>query len=373
MSWPRLTLDCCLRVDVLSCCHSHLHLVQQKLNIRLQRQGNRLNSRIRCSHCNFSVPSAVGKTRASEEFLRPFLLETSMWQRTERAALDLASHLDSGDFVLGPRLARGTLRVCAELLHLHRRRQEEAGFVSSALLPVSAMWKNLTDKPLRAKVSWDPHLFALRCIRKRLFAMAPKKASAHSDAVQVLGEAEEDEEARTDLSEEICETAEDRALFALGELVAYVELKRAFPNWAALLIRTLLLLSKSQSGDDQDEMVLRRARLAFAEAFQRSPLVQKLAWRDHSPVPLAWLADVAEHPDASRALLRVLGRYREMSAQECCDLVEHVLLAKFRQWPHCTDIIFASELIQDLVGACLDAGRKARAPRGKTGSSQSLL
>merc|ERR1740138_1464537 len=90
-----------------------------------------------------------------DEFMRTFLLETKMWQRTERAAVELCAQLDTSDFVLGPRLATGSLRVSCELLRLQKRREEEASVVSSVFQPVTAMWKNLTDRPLRAKISWD--------------------------------------------------------------------------------------------------------------------------------------------------------------------------------------------------------------------------
>eukprot|EP00930_Biecheleria_cincta_P086119 TRINITY_DN75487_c0_g1_i1.p1 TRINITY_DN75487_c0_g1~~TRINITY_DN75487_c0_g1_i1.p1 ORF type:complete len:797 (+),score=152.98 TRINITY_DN75487_c0_g1_i1:18-2408(+) len=306
-----------------------------------------------------TVPSAPAK--ACEEFLRLFNLETSMWQRTERAALDLAADLDSGDFVLGPRLATGSLRVCAELLRLQRLREEESGFVSSALQPVSAIWKNLTDKPLRAKVTWDSHLFALRCIRRRLAAAAPASAGLRASA-EVAGELREDEEARVDLPEELCESSVDRTLLSLAELVAYVDLDRLFPNWSALVIRTLLLLQPPGS-DTSSGNHLAIARQAFRKAFARGILVQKLVWCQPAPVPAAWLADVAKHPEASKALLRVLGRFREMSAVEFCDLVEGVLLAEFLRWKHCVEVLLSSELVNDMVGACLDAGRKARAPR----------
>lgn len=81
---------------------------------------------------------------ACKQFLRLFQFETLMWQTTEKAALTLASNLDSGDFVLGPRMATGSLRVCSELLRLRRLREEESGFVSSAIQPVSTLWKRLT-------------------------------------------------------------------------------------------------------------------------------------------------------------------------------------------------------------------------------------
>lgn len=91
------------------------------------------------SHPQESVPVSF----SCKQFLRLFHFETLMWQCTEKAALTLASQLDGGDFVLGPRLATGSLRVCSELLRLRRLREEESGFVSSAMQPVSALWKNL--------------------------------------------------------------------------------------------------------------------------------------------------------------------------------------------------------------------------------------
>ena len=84
-----------------------------------------------------SMPSSF----ACKQFLRLFHFETLMWQSTEKAALTLASQLDSGDFVLGPRLVTGSLRVCSELLRLRRLREEESGFVSTAIQPMSALWK----------------------------------------------------------------------------------------------------------------------------------------------------------------------------------------------------------------------------------------
>lgn len=86
---------------------------------------------------------AMPPSLACKQFLRLFHFETLMWQTTEKAALTLASQLDSGDFILGPRLATGSLRVCSELLRLRRLREEESGFVSTAIQPVSALWKNL--------------------------------------------------------------------------------------------------------------------------------------------------------------------------------------------------------------------------------------
>lgn len=84
--------------------------------------------------------------------------------------------------------------------------------------------------------------------------------------------------------------------------------------------------------------------------------MQKLA---SSVVPTAWLVDVVSHPDASKALLRVLSRYSELEASEVCDILEHVLLAEFLKEAH-SQIILESELMNDLVGACMAAGKKAK-------------
>ncbi|CAJ1378478.1 unnamed protein product [Effrenium voratum] len=293
------------------------------------------------------VSSSEMASSACKQFLRLFHFETLMWQTMERVALTLAQSLDSNDFVLGPRLATGSLRVCSELLRVQRQREAEAGFVTSAMQPVSALWKNLMDKPLRARVSWDSHFFALRCMRRRLAAAAPSHVL--QTQAEMAGELKEDEEAHADLPAELCETAQDSTLIVFGELVMYVDEDRLFPNWSALLIRTLLLL------DPSDE----RARKTFKSMFSKSELVQKLAWSHPAPVSPTWLADVVSHADASKALLKVLGRFREMAAAELADIIEHVLLSKFLGWEHCQQTILASELVDDLVGACLDAGRKA--------------
>ena len=97
------------------------------------------------------------------------------------------------------------------------------------------------DKPLRAKVSWDSHLFALRCMRRRLAAAAPPSMAARTSA-EMAGELKEDEEAQKDLPTELCEAAQDSTLICFVELVAFVDVERLYPNWSALLIRTLLLL-----------------------------------------------------------------------------------------------------------------------------------
>ncbi|CAE7367699.1 hypothetical protein AK812_SmicGene39243 [Symbiodinium microadriaticum] len=303
-----------------------------------------------------SMSPSVTPALACGQFLRLFHFETLMWQTTERAAIRLASELDSGDFILGPRLATGSLRVCAELLRLQRLREEESGFVTTAMQPVSALWKNLMDKPLRAKVSWDSHLFALRCMRRRLAAAAPPSMAARTSA-EMAGELKEDEQAHTDLPTELCEAAQDSTLICFVELVAFVDVERLYPNWSALLIRTLLLLEGPESG---------LARKVFKATFAQSLLVQRLAWcpAGAPAVPAAWLADVVAHPDSSKALLRVLAGYRSMEAEEFCDLVEHVLLAQFLSWDHCNHMILQSELVNELVGACLDAGRKAAALPG---------
>jgi len=282
---------------------------------------------------------------ATGEFMRVFLLETNMWQCTEKAALDLAVQLDMGDFVLGPRLATGSLRICCEFLRMHHRRQEAAGLVTSAFQPMTSMWKNLTDRPLRAKVLWDAHLFALQCIRKRL-PLDPKEE-------QVLaGEQEEDEEAKADLPDDVCTALDDRVLLGLAELVQYTDIPRSPPNWAALLIRTLML-----SGREEE------ARRAFVEAFPHSPRLRLLVWREPRVLPAAWLSDVAGHVEASDVLMRVLSGYRDLDAEEFCDIVEHVLLEHFLATPHCSHIVLASRLMKEIVGACFDAGEKVRAPR----------
>mmetsp|Transcript_82375 Transcript_82375/g.256037 ORF Transcript_82375/g.256037 Transcript_82375/m.256037 type:complete len:797 (+) Transcript_82375:80-2470(+) len=290
----------------------------------------------------------VAAATMAEEHMRIFLLETTMWQRTERVAVELAGQLDAGDFLLGPRLATGSLRICCELLRLHQKRGEDAGLVSSAWRPVSAVWKDLTDRPLRAKVSWDAHLFALQCMRKRL----PAGPDGEAAAACMAGEHEEDEEAKADIPDELCICVDDRVLRSFAELVRHVDVSRAPPNWTALLIRTLLL-----SGQYNE------ARSAFAEAFPNSPRLRLLAWRSPPLLPAAWLSDVAGHVEASEVLLRVLGRYREIEAEEFCNVLEHVLLESFLSSPHCAPIILASELVNEIVGACFDAGRKVREPR----------
>jgi len=201
----------------------------------------------------------------------------------------------------------------------------------------------MTDKPLRAKVAWDSHLFALQCIRKRILAN-----TEHAE------EQEEDLEAKADIPAEICTSVEDRTLLGLVEIVEYVDISRAPPNWVALLIRLLLLCGRTQ-----------QAREAFTEAFPLSASVQFLAW-EQAPVavvPTAWLAGVAEHPKGSSVLLRVLQRYAEMQAEDFCDIIEHVLLARYLSSPHCARILLSSELVNAIVGACFAAGQKAQAPR----------
>ena len=217
------------------------------------------------------------------------------------------------------------------------------------------------DKPLRAKVSWDSHLFALRCMRRRLAAAAPPSLASRSNA-EMAGELKEDEQAHTDIPMELCETAQDSTLICFVELVGFVDVERLFPNWSALLIRTLLLLDPP--GETTSAGYPMQARKMFKATFAGSILVQRLAWHPPAPVPPAWLADVVAHPDASKALLRVLARYRVMEAEEFCDLVEHVLLSQFLSWGHCNDTILKSELVNELVGACLDAGRKSAALPG---------
>eukprot|EP00927_Polykrikos_kofoidii_P065694 TRINITY_DN61427_c0_g1_i1.p1 TRINITY_DN61427_c0_g1~~TRINITY_DN61427_c0_g1_i1.p1 ORF type:complete len:801 (+),score=127.15 TRINITY_DN61427_c0_g1_i1:175-2577(+) len=294
----------------------------------------------------------------SDEFMRIFLLETQMWQKSERAAMKMAMQLDIGDFVLGPRLATGSLRVCCDLLRLHQRRSDDVSFVVSALQPVASLWKNFTDKPLRAKVNWDSHLFALMCIRKRLTVGADADAALE----KLAGEHEEDEEARTDISEELCASVDDGVLLGLAELVGYVQLSRTPPNWTALLIRTLILNDR-----------LSEAKQAFTASFANSKQLQELAWKPRPKVPVvpvSWLADVAEDSEACRVLLRILGRYREMEAEELCDIIENVLLNRFLLVSsECGEAVLASELVNDIVGACFDAASKASAPRVRAGAS----
>ena len=137
--------------------------------------------------------------------------------------------------------------------------------------------------------------------------------------------------------------------------MAYVDTERLLPNWAALLCRVLLLLSRAQGADASGEL---RAREIFKSRFADNELMQKLAWGEPAPVPPAWLVDVVAHPSASSALLRVLSRYRDLEAEELSDIIEHVLLAEFLKWDHCQTIL-ASELMNELLGACMDAGKKA--------------
>lgn len=314
----------------------------------------------------------------AEEFLRTFRLESAMWQCTERAALEIAARLDSGDFLLGPRLATGSLRACCGLLRLYRKREAESGIVSSALQPVSAMWKNLTDKPLRARVAWDPHLFALHCLRRRLAAAAmPEGAPSPAGVGSALaGERSEDEEARADLPPELCAAPSDGVLLGLAELLSYIDLQRLGPNWAALMVRMLLLVARDPSACKrvemtygapvQPEMAMAKARQTFQDAFSRSPLTHLLVWRDPAPVPVAWLADVSDLLEASQVLLLVLVKFREMEASIFCDIIEQVLLAHFLKSPHCAETVLGSQLICDIVGACFEAAKKAKAPPGTT-------
>lgn len=245
----------------------------------------------------------------------------------------------------------------------------------------------MVDKPLRAKVSWDTHFFALVCMRKRLLtrcaasqasAEGPADPASASEPVEnaaadaaapdlyvgdeegaasiglqgLSGEIQEDEEAKADIPDSWCETVDDNALLGLVELLEYIDISRAPANWTALLIRTLLLHNK------HDE-----ARAAFAAKFANSLRVQELAWRKPVVAPAAWLSDVAEHVAASKVLLRVLSDFRDMDAEAVCDLIEHVLLANFFPLAHCGRALLSSELINEVVGACFDAARKAKAPR----------
>lgn len=309
-----------------------------------------------------SVPITATTAAATEEFMRLFLVETQMWQRTEWATTELAKQLDAGDFLLGPRLATGSLRASCELLRLHRRRSEEAGFVSSVLQPVSTLWKNLIDKPLLSRVSWDVHSFALYCMKQRLCdpSLLPSTTS----------EQELDEQGQLDLPDPVCETTSDSVLRSLEGLLEFIDFsdhRRLQPNWSAILVRMLLL-----SGRTDD------ASRAFEDAFPLSVRVQELTWRTpgappappdslpSSVVPASWLVlgSVAGHLEASQALLRVLQGYRTMPAEQLCDLLEDVLLSKFLpSTPHCAPVVLASSLLDELVGACFDAGRKARLPR----------
>ena len=212
------------------------------------------------------------------------------------------------------------------------------------------------DKPLRAKVSWDSHLFALRCMRRRLAAVAPSEVLQKQ--AEMAGEMKEDEEAHEDLPAELVETAEDSTLIVFGELIGYVNSERLSSNWSALLVRVLLLLSADYADSDLREGRTLKAREIFRNTFA-SDLMQKLSWCHPAPVPPAWLVDVVSNPDASKALLRVLSRYRQMEAEELSDIIEHVLLAEFLPWDHCQKTILASELLNDILGACMDAGKKA--------------
>lgn len=212
------------------------------------------------------------------------------------------------------------------------------------------------DKPLRAKVSWDSHLFALRCMRRRLAAVAPSEVLQKQ--AEMTGEMKEDEEAHEDLPAELVETAKDSTLIVFGELIGYVDPERLFPNWSALLVRVLLLLTQS-ANSDLAESRAQKAREIFKNTFAGNELMQKLSWCHPAPIPPAWLVDVVSDPDASKALLRVLSRYRELEAEELSDIIEHVLLAEFLPWDHCENTILASELFNDILGACMDAGQKA--------------
>ena len=220
------------------------------------------------------------------------------------------------------------------------------------------------DKPLRAKVSWDSHLFALRCMRRRLAAVAPSEVLQKQ--AEMAGEMKGDEEAHEDLPAELVETAEDSTLIVFGELIGYVNSERLSSNWSALLVRVLLLLSADYADSDLREGRTLKAREIFRNTFASdlmntfaSDLMQKLSWCHPAPVPPAWLVDVVSNPDASKALLRVLSRYRQMEAEELSDIIEHVLLAEFLPWDHCQKTILASELLNDILGACMDAGKKA--------------
>ena len=212
------------------------------------------------------------------------------------------------------------------------------------------------DKPLRAKVSWDSHLFALRCMRRRLAAVAPSEVLQKQ--AEMAGEMKEDEEAHEDLPAELVETAEDSTLIVFGELIGYVDPERLSSNWSALLVRVLLLLTRSADGSDREARTL-SAREIFKNTFAGNELMQKLSWHHPAPVPPAWLVDVVSNPDASKALLRVLSRYRHMEAEELSEILEHVLLAEFLPYHHCQNTILASELLNEILGACMDAGKKA--------------
>lgn len=289
--------------------------------------------------------SSDGTQRSPDEFMRILSIEASMWQKTERAALSIASQLDSADFVLGPRLATGSLLISIKLLRMQQRRAEEMNFVASALQPMSTMWKNLTDRPLKAKVTWSAHHFALTCIRRRLDPDAEEEVAA---------EHEKDAEARADIAEVLCDVS-DGTLLGLGELVCYVQVNQLPPNWVALLIRALLLGGR-----------MSEARPAFAHAFPGNLRVQEMAWRWRPVkgplVPALWLADVAVHREASEVLLRLLGRYSDMGAEEFCCLVEDVLLRHFLEVsPYCHSDVLASVVVDDIVAACFAAARRASA------------
>merc|ERR1711971_412872 len=110
-------------------------------------------------------------------------------------------------------------------------------------------------------------------------------------------------------------------------------------GWACLLIRAMLLSNHIED-----------ARRSFITAFPMSLRVQQLAWRQPVTVPAAWLADVAEHLEASKALLRVLMNFREMPANDLCDTIEDVLLARFLPLQHAAPVVLASEMVNDIVG-----------------------
>lgn len=300
-----------------------------------------------------AVSQANGES--PEEFLSMFLLETAMWQRTERAAVELATQLDAGDFVLGPRLATGSLRMSCQLLRLHERQHESYGLVSHALQPVNTLWKNLVDKPLCTTVSWDSHLFALTCMKKRLPGFTKDKEPS---AGRVGKEEDEDNEAKMDLPDGLCRTVDDSVLLGFRELVEHIDIRCAPSNWTALLIRTLILNGREE-----------KARSAFADAFPGSRPVQELAWRAPVVVPAVWLADVADHSEGPRVLLRVLESFRDMAAEEFCTVIEDVLLDHCLRSPHCA-VVLASELINEIVGACFDAARKAEEGRSSSPASQ---
>lgn len=286
------------------------------------------------------------------------ILETKMIDITEKAAVVLASRLDLSDLVLGPRLSTGSLNISCELLRLQRERQEEMGFVSSSFESVSSVWKNWTDKPLRATIIWDPHLYALQSMRKCLL---PFDGNIHGQdpLPKAIEEEAEDEKAHQDISPSLCEAAPDATLHCFADLVDFVDVNRAPTNWQALLVRTLIVIGRI---DD--------ARATFASTFPTSQATVRLACKPVEPggkplVPVAWLGDVASHSEVACVLLKLLSGYQNADFGETCGIVDGVLLNNFMEHPENANIVLASSLVYDIVGACLAAGCKANLLAGR--------